>query len=78
MNGRVETSVQLPVCDRTATGLTFFFPQQPKVSNPPADHHIGVSIVETMVPQREDHTPHWSRGDLVKVRPKTAGATHMY
>jgi hypothetical protein len=27
--------------------------------------------VETMVPQREDHTPHWSKGDLVKVRPKT-------
>jgi hypothetical protein len=26
----------------------------------------------TIVPQREDHTPHWSRGDLVKVRPKTA------
>ena len=25
-----------------------------------------------MAPQREDQTPHWSRGDLVKVRSKTA------
>jgi hypothetical protein len=25
-----------------------------------------------MVPQQEDDTPHWSKGDLVKVRSKTA------
>jgi hypothetical protein len=30
-------------------------------------------------PQREDNTPHWSRGDLVKVRSKTAGDwRHVY
>jgi hypothetical protein len=28
--------------------------------------------VRNMAPQREDRTPHWSRGDLVKVRSKTA------
>jgi hypothetical protein len=28
--------------------------------------------VENIAPQREDNTPHWSRGDLVKVRSKTA------
>jgi hypothetical protein len=28
--------------------------------------------VENNPPQREDNTPHWSRGDLVKVRSKTA------
>jgi hypothetical protein len=27
-------------------------------------------------PQREDNTQHWSRGDLVKVRPKTADDWH--
>jgi hypothetical protein len=28
--------------------------------------------VGNMPPQRKDNTPHWSRGDLVKVRSKTA------
>jgi hypothetical protein len=28
--------------------------------------------VRNMAPQRENRTPHWSRGDLVKVRSKTA------
>ena len=28
--------------------------------------------MENIAPQREDITPHWSRGDLVKVRSKTA------
>ncbi len=28
--------------------------------------------MRNMAVQGEDRTPHWSRGDLVKVRPKTA------
>jgi hypothetical protein len=29
-----------------------------------------------MAPQPKEKTPHWSRGDLVKVRSKTAGNWH--
>ena len=33
---------------------------------------IGGFTVANMALQQEDQTPHWSRGDLVKVRSKTA------
>jgi hypothetical protein len=72
MAGRAGTLFSFRYTAKTATGASDFFAAA-KVSEPPADITIGDSAMENMVPQREHSTPpHWSRGDLVKVRSTAA------
>jgi hypothetical protein len=73
MSRWAEPSVQLPVCGPRGPGRSHLFSQQPKALDQPTDTIVEGSTLGNMALAREDDTPPWSRGELVRVRPKTAG-----